>query len=92
MYDFRETDYVECSLNQFIKFLINGKYCSLCPSNMNPRSTWFRNRICLDDLKKYTLFDENDVVNSIKQYINEFRFYNCNKETGNKLKYYLIVD
>lgn len=56
----------------------NGKIIRLLPSNLNPNGYWGE-----------PLPINNEQGKQFDKMCNEFRYYNCSKETGLKIKFYI---
>ena len=73
--------YVEISKADARQRYYDGKIVRLMASNLNPHSYWGEplpvNKECGKDFEKLC---------------NEFSYYNCTKETGKKIKFYITEE
>lgn len=68
---------------QAIKAIANGQTVGAIASKLSP---WFNNGCFMVRLHK-----DNECNNQINDtWINSFKWYNCNKETGQGVSFYLI--
>lgn len=56
------------------------------PSKANPYSNWFKGVGVAVTNKGVVVGDE---IVDLDKYINEFAYYNCNSELGNRVAYYI---
>jgi hypothetical protein len=54
-----------------------GNTVRVCPSNIHPDNIWGACSMVRG-------------IELTKQFINSFKYYNCNEETGHKINYYIV--
>jgi len=69
------------------KLIKQGLHVALCASNMRPGDPWYPEI----EINRYSVNNYNgiDFESKFKNLVNHFMYYNCNKETGNKVSYFL---
>lgn len=73
--------YIEISKRQARERFNDGKIVRLMASNLNPHSYWGE-----------PLPINNEQEKSFESVCNSFSYYNCTKETGLKIKFYITEE
>ena len=73
--------YTEITKNQAREMYNDGKIIRLMASNLNPNGYWGE-----------PLPINNECEKDFEKLCNEFMYYNCTKETGKKIKFYIIEE
>lgn len=74
-------NFIEISKREARERYDNGKIIRLMASNLNPNSYWGK-----------PLPVNNTQGKLFHSLCNEFAYYNCTKETGRKIKFYITED
>lgn len=83
---FKTNKMKKISKKQAVKEFNNGNTVLLCTSKVNPQIIQYSPWLNWYDFRKSTCEELNS---TFEQCVNEFSYYNCNKELGLRVHYYI---
>ncbi len=80
---------IKLTKKQMIEKFLKGETIILCTSKIRPNGLWgLTNSISLNNYNKDDIEFENE-LNYLEKRLNSFSYYNCTKETGLRINYYI---
>lgn len=90
-FDYKGKSYKQISKASARKLFIAGGKVVICPANMRPFSMWHLEYIMKRAYVSDFILDDIGASNIFNEIVNNFKYYNCNNETGNYIRYYAEV-
>lgn len=86
--------YTKITKNQILPALKEGKTVALCANKFYPSTGGFSITAHIDfvRLKYHAQSYHNNLKATLEVLINQYSYYNCNSETGQKVSFYIIGD